>query len=162
MGSLIFQMQNTMQWSLKQSDIIPDLMNQLGCNTNIQSSRDRHVGVTRVGSLISWVRFMFAIKFLTFVQPVLVKVAYNYEFIFMANRGNSGDYTVERFCRSWGRSIYVFYSYVLVLMYNYLHKDAFKVYRLDSRRGLLQSKIWQDLWLRHHPLYLYQLCIEHS
>ena len=67
-GILIFQTQNMTEWSLKQSDMTPDLMILAGLVTSIQSRRDEDMLSTLVGSLIICERFILLNAFLSLVQ----------------------------------------------------------------------------------------------
>ena len=71
LGILIFQTQNIMEWSLKQSDMTPDLMILAGLVTSIQSRSDEDRWSTLVGSFIICVRLMLLSRFLSFVQEWL-------------------------------------------------------------------------------------------
>ena len=65
LANLIFHTQKIIEWSLKQSDMTPAFRILSGCDTRIQSSNDCVLGVIRVGSLISWVRFILLNNFLS-------------------------------------------------------------------------------------------------
>lgn len=70
-GILIFQTQYVKQWSLRQSDITPDLIILSGFVTSIQSNKDDNWGSTLVGSFINWVKFAPWNKCLSFVEEWL-------------------------------------------------------------------------------------------
>lgn len=58
LGSLIFHVQWIIEWSLKQSDMTPDLIILLGWETNIQSIKVLDFLLTRVGLFIICVRLI--------------------------------------------------------------------------------------------------------
>lgn len=88
LGNLIFHTQYTIEWSLKQSVIIPALINLLGCETSIQSSKDLVLEVILVDSFKSWIRFklwrmlfsfffflfLYSFSFRWLVQPVFIEI----------------------------------------------------------------------------------------
>ena len=52
-GTLILQIQKTIEWSLKESGKTPDCTILPGWETKIQSSKEEELGVTLVGSVMS-------------------------------------------------------------------------------------------------------------
>lgn len=71
---IIFYTQEINEWSLKQSDKTPVLIQLSGWVTSIQSSKDWYVGVVQLGSLISYVEvevcFGFQYYFLSVTEDL--------------------------------------------------------------------------------------------